>query len=142
VVSSSSRIPDMQKRTFRAWLSSSAASASTRLVHGTGKNILPRAPDDGTAVLVVANDWTALVRATLRHAFDRDEKGESLVGSARVWTGTDSSGLATGTDCDGWRSLDRGFEGRTGQSDGTDAIWTDNASSARAQQAHLYCVED
>jgi hypothetical protein len=76
---------------FRAWLSVSGSSPSTRFT----KAVVPYRLLDGT---VVADDWNDLTDGTLKHAIDRDEKN-ALVVAAEVWTGTRTNGTLEAEGC-------------------------------------------
>jgi hypothetical protein len=69
--------------TFKAWLSTSTQSPSTRFTHSATPYILT----NGT---VIANDWWDLIDGTLNAAISLDEKGHLL--SSYVWTGTAPNG--------------------------------------------------
>lgn len=79
--------------TYKAWLSTTTTSASSRLTHYTG----PYKLVTGTTI---ANNWTDLTDGSLAAPIDRDEFGAIKV--SYTWTGTDESGNSLGYDCSGW----------------------------------------
>jgi hypothetical protein len=82
--------------TWRAWVSTSASSPSTRFT----KSSVPYRLLDGT---LVANDWNDLTSGGLRHAIDRDEKNV-LAAGVEAWTGTRSNGTYEANGCNGFTS--------------------------------------
>jgi len=83
--------------TFKAWASTSTASADSRISHST----LPYVLVDGTKV---ADNYAGLLAPPLQHAIDRTEMNTVLtVNDADVWTGTFVSGLTATTNCGDWQ---------------------------------------
>jgi hypothetical protein len=135
--------------TWAAWLSSSAASAASRLTHAIG----PYELLDGT---VVALDWAALTSGTLANAIDRDEH-DALVPynattapfSGVAWTGTapDGSWLTgcnspSGCTCSDWTEGSNVYAGSFGLDSMTNSSWTEeNYAYVCGQQYSLYCFE-
>lgn len=79
--------------TYKAWLSTTTISASSRLVHYAG----PYKLVTGTTI---ANNWADLTDGSLAAPIDRDEFGASRV--FQVYTGTDEFGNSLGYDCSAW----------------------------------------
>jgi hypothetical protein len=136
--------------TYRAWLSDSTGSPSTRFT----KNGAPYALVDGT---VVANDWNDLTSGMLRHAIDRTEQGSPApMGTAdcvgpSVWSDTTAQGtLADPTySCRDWTGPILAGQSLVvfGTSASTSA-WSQactllegNADHACGAQAALFCFE-
>lgn len=123
--------------TWKAWLSTTATSASSRLEHAT----VPYKLIGGT---VIASDWTGLTSGTLQHAIDLDENG-TLVSTATVATGTTASGSSATNNCNDWTSKTSSYSEAAGETtaQATDSSWT-NAFSyvcSGAALVSLYCVE-
>jgi hypothetical protein len=125
--------------TWKAWISDTSGSVSTRFVHAT----VPYRLLDGT---LVANDWNDLVDGTIARAIDIDETGATRVaaGGLPVWTATDTTGAGfVDEQCTNWTngaaSAPSPFVGRN---DATDTNWTMAAQqTCDATSLHLYCVE-
>jgi hypothetical protein len=152
--------------TFKAWLSDSKTSASSRLTHSSGPYAL-------VTGLVVANDWAGLTSGTLLHAIDTTERGGSAPAAATSPTncgGTDcnthgcapsawTNSLSDGTivdahlTCSDWTSTndvsdcggaDAGSdetESIWGQATKADSTWSGLGYAPCAAYASLYCVE-
>ncbi len=125
--------------TFKAWLSSSTASASSRLIPAA----IPYKSVNGTTPF--ANNWADLITLKtsnyLTHPISRDEADQPLGSTAPVWTNTDPSGISLGaTSCSDWTSTTgNSYAGRTDQ---IDVQWT-NWTSANCGNVNvrLYCFE-
>ncbi len=98
--------------TYKAWLSDSTGSPSTRFTQSTVPYVLV----DGT---VVANDWADLVDGTLAHAIDKTELGGAPPvgntscaggGYATVWSATSQSGTLASASltCSNWTATTGG----------------------------------
>lgn len=94
--------------TYKAWLSTSANSASSRLTHSTEPYYL-------TTGTIVANSWSDLTQDGVINApIDKDAKGDVACfplpndfGSIAVWTATNFDGgwigiVIGGADCNSW----------------------------------------
>ncbi|MGH6691927.1 MAG: choice-of-anchor Q domain-containing protein [Gammaproteobacteria bacterium] len=81
--------------TYKAWLSTSAASAASRLTHAT----VPYKLVDGTTI---ADDWDDLTDGTLDAPINVTEAGAAVPAGARTWTGTNAAGDFNGPDCVAW----------------------------------------
>ncbi len=119
--------------TFAAWLSTSTASAATRLAHHDDAYVRT----DG---MIVANDWADLTDGTLARAINKNELGATVVGDA--WTGTLKDGsIAVDATCADWTSKDAGTLGKCGSNKGATANWTEAASAGCSNRLRIICVE-
>ena len=120
--------------TYKAWLSDSSASPSTRFVQSTG----PYKLVDGTQI---AADWTSLTDGSLRAPIDLTETENTVTGSELVWTYTKVDGTAgtSGDHCGNWGSP-TGYGGR-GTATFKDSNWTQSGSAACNTGQHLYCFQ-
>jgi hypothetical protein len=121
--------------TYKAWLSTAAASAASRLTHAE----VPYRLVDGTTI---ANDWTDLTDGTLDAPINRQEN--DIVGPVRgVWTGTNADGSFQGSDCAAWSSAaSTGVAGTSGSTGETDFQWTFFAIQLQCSpQLPLYCFQ-
>lgn len=132
------------ERTYRAIVSTTAGSATERMVAG-GEGIY-KIDSTGKKVLVADNIgdlWDSSVD-NLKLAIDIDEKGNTK-GTSDVWTGT----LVTGdidddtTDvCDNWTSNDGSLETNAGTTASSGSQWIANKTLTCDSDAHLYCISD
>jgi hypothetical protein len=132
--------------TYKAWLSTTAVSAASRLSHADVPYVLL----DGT---VVAANWSALTSGTLAHAIDRNEQNTALAGLWNVWTASTPDGRfiesdAGPGDCEGWTQgmLSTGGDATCGSTMGTDSTWSnyqnDHSCGGDFDYGHrLYCFE-
>lgn len=138
--------------TFRAWLSDSTGSPSTRFE----KSLVAYALVDNTKI---ANDWEDLVDGTILHKIHLDEFGQPAPtgntscaggGQRTAWSATSSSGklLQSDRSCEDWSSSDA--KGAAwGLIDAvvnppTQEYWTSSCSSAGTAcylSSPLYCFE-
>ncbi len=120
--------------TYKAWLSDSTASPSTRFVQSTG----PYELVDGTRI---AANWTALTDGALRAPISLTETGNTIAAAALVWTYTkvDGSGGTLGEHCGNWTvATGSGFRGTAVYKDSN---WTQSGSAACNTGQHLYCFQ-
>jgi Collagenase NC10 and Endostatin len=131
--------------TYRAWLSDSTGSPSSRFTrHGA-----PYALVNGS---VVANDWAGLTSGSLRHAINVTELGgppptsTTVCGGSYVWTDTDASGqLELSETCGDWSDVN-GDGTRWGLAT-SQVVWTSSCTAALAGMggcgtlAPLYCFQ-
>ena len=127
--------------TYKAWVSDSTSSPSTRFTRAT----IPYVRVDGTAI---ATSWTDLTTATnLAAAINVTETGGTppVAGGAcgynrMVWTSTNRDGtLYPNGNCSDWTSPGGG--GSTGDY-GATQYWTDWCSGGVCSgQGTLYCFE-
>jgi Protein of unknown function (DUF1554) len=128
--------------TYKAWLSTSAASAASRLTHAT----VPYRLVDGTQI---ADDWDDLTDGTLDAPINRQEDG--ILGFiSQVWTGTAADGSFAGSDCAAWTDESPpspppeppATAGVTGTTGATDFQWTFEAIQLQCNpQLRLYCLQ-
>ena len=120
---------------FRAWLSDSKSSPSTRFATRDARYVLV----DGS---VIADDWDDLTDGQLSHPIDRQADGEPTLDA--VWTSTRINGEAvdTGEFCGDWSLSDKSF-GRAGSSQAVDSWWTERPDPVYCLQiAALFCFRD
>ena len=115
---------------FKAWLSSTDATAHDRLSH-------PPVPYVRTDGAHVADDFADLVSGSLGAPIDHDEDGSAVRGD--VWTGTLDDGAAAGSTCGGFATT--AGRGVCGDSGATDGSWTDSFEPACTTPLRLYCVQ-
>jgi hypothetical protein len=123
-------IPDWNgiDRTYRAVLSTSSVNAKDRVV--TDRSIFNR---NNQLITFGSGLWTGV----LVNAVQYDENG-SLIGSAPVWSGSNSDGTFAADHCSDWTS-DAGL-GATGLSDKNDATFISNESLGCSTPQRLYCL--
>jgi len=120
---------------FRAWLSDSKSSPSTRFVTRNARYVLV----DGS---VIADDWDDLTDGQLSHPIDRFADGE--LANEIVWTSTAATGEASdsGEFCGDWSVSDETYA-RQGATTLTDARWTDLPDPGNCFEiASIYCFRD
>lgn len=123
--------------TWKAWLSDSTTSASSRLNHFNG----PYVRVDGVAV---ANDWTDLTDGTLQNPIRINEfKNDQYNMINAAWTGTQTSGATLTPNCSNWTDGTSGVQGILGGISSTISYWTVGASSTSicSNTIALYCFE-
>jgi hypothetical protein len=124
--------------TYKAWLSDSVASPSTRFMQSSG----PYRLVDGTTI---ANNWADLTDGNLAAQISTSETG--VVESSAVWTHTLPNGTAGGSGlnvhCDNWLSTAVDARGDVGTSGSTASFWTDVISSGLCASftLKLYCFQ-
>jgi len=125
--------------TFKAWLSTSDESPSTRL--DTRFQGLYRLNSPGAPILAMG--WTGLVSGTLLHPIDAYETGAPVDDPKNVWTNTLPDGTkASDTHCSAWTVNDNTTT-VVGQSSTTNAAWTNLANGQLCSDSRrLYCFED
>ena len=120
---------------FKAWLSDTSGSPSTRFTRNTVAYV--RADD-----VPVAYDWEDLTDGLLSTTMSVDESGNT-VPDGLVWTATRGDGAyaGAGQGCNNWSS-GGGSTGHYGKTSTTGAAWSAAASNATCVAAYrLYCVE-
>jgi hypothetical protein len=125
--------------TYRAWLSDSTGSPSTRFVRSTG----PYQRVDG---VTVANDWASLTSGTLLAPLIITEQGNAVPDDATklIWTCTAATGVEfSGADCEDWTSEQPiVMGGFVGQADVVTPAWSgDNAYHSCNGDLRLYCFQ-
>lgn len=136
---------------WKAWLSTAATSASSRLTHSTTAYRLV----DGT---LVAQDWAHLVSgAPLKSSINLDESGNYVPGpngqdgfSGYTWSGTSGAGNSEPWNCSNWTvSEDCSQSTSVTASIGSDQYatspaWSSNGSGpacCTVQKLAFYCFE-
>jgi hypothetical protein len=130
-------VPALADRTFRAWVSDDASTASSRHPHGKGSYVR-------VDKAVVANDFSDLTDGTLAAEISLDEEGNPLPSTdleRSVWTGTIADGVADPFTCGGWKSASAVETGLFGDSLAKDLSWTEKNPSSCDRNRHLYCLE-
>jgi hypothetical protein len=123
---------------FKAWVSTSEASAAERISHSRGRYVLLNDQ-------VFAESWDALVAGQILHPLNIDEYGNPGPPYAMTDTYPDGSAIP-GEHCDDWTSdglLDTMWEGRSSAVDGQWTVYTDldtNPTLCIGFSA-LYCFE-
>lgn len=129
--------------TYKAWLSDTTGSPSTRFTRATGPYILV----DGT---VVANSYDDLVSGGIRHAIDLTEYGnpgnfDPLAASQKyVWSNTTASGAlyVSWASCNNWTTTDGSVTGNWGSAAAVTATWSSlGTAGCNFLTAPLYCFE-
>lgn len=120
---------------WKAWISSSTSSPSTRFTKSTVAYRLL----NGT---LVARDWSELTSGALSHGIDRDENG-TLTPNAEVWTGTTTAGTSAGDGCFGFTSAsDEGPPVTQGTTAHKNGKWTDvYLQHCDRTNPRIYCFE-
>jgi len=121
---------------FKAWLSNSVNSPSTRFFKSPGRYVL------STGQVVAAN-WDDLTDGTLINGIDRTLDG-TLLYEQVVWTSTQPNGEVWGDDlhCMAWTSSESGLKARVGASGFADEFWTNIGDPVPCGlSALLYCFE-
>lgn len=129
--------------TYKAWLSDTTGSPSTRFTHSTGPYILV----NGT---VVANSYADLVSGGIRHAIDLTEYGnpgnfDPLAASQKyVWSNTMANGAqyVSWASCNNWMVTDGSANGNWGSAAAVDGTWSSlGTATCNFVTAPLYCFE-
>lgn len=137
--------PDHGYGQFRAWLSTSTASAAMVLEHPAQSYVL--AGDDQP---VVSSNWADLIDGTLQRPINRDETGATVgtvMAPVFVWTATLPSGALNSTGNTAENCVDWTISTQTGTTPGNagamDSSWTNLPNNFRLCSAlsHLYCFE-
>jgi hypothetical protein len=124
---------------YKAWLSTSTESPSTRFTKLAG----PYRLVTGTQI---ADNWADLTDGSLDAPINRDESGAAVAGLA--WTGTmpngtSSPGPADFVNCDGWTSTGVGLGnfGQTGNTTASNTFWTATGGWSCFDSLRLYCFQ-
>ena len=127
--------------TYKAWLSDSTGSPSTRFTQSS----VPYALVDG---VVIANDWEDLVDGTLLSPINVTELGEMFnLSSKTLFTNTTVTGgcvdcsFSATLSCNDWQSTTTGLFGGIGLYDVTGVQWTEFGITACFANQPLYCFE-
>ena len=145
--------PDIQKRTFAAWMSDATTSPKARFVRSDTPYTMPNGQK-------IADDYADLTSDTgIYTSLDVDENGKHHDGGS-AWTGTRPDGSATQANCTNWQltsglgtkgditsnGSDWSAAGRYGDNTISQTIGSgsgDNTSwnSCQSSSAHIYCFE-
>ncbi len=123
--------------TYKAWLSDSSGSPSTRFTQSTVPWVLPIGT---TSAVVLADDWADLTDGTIDALFVRTEFGVDVPHNI-PFTNTKGDGTHwNGNDCSDWTSTaGTGAYGNTG---GLDVGWTQSGTGGPCTVVHrIYCFE-
>lgn len=122
---------------FRAWLSDSTGSPSSRFELQGPAGEVDFLLVDGS---LVAESWSDIVDGSLAKEIDLDESGE-VMGGVLVWTSTTTAGSAGGTEhCNDWASASNVYA-TVGNSSQSGENWTDYKQYYCSQEFHLYCFQ-
>jgi hypothetical protein len=120
---------------FRAWISDDATDAYDRVT--------------GAGPWYTTHDQLAFsTKTSLRHAPASellDEAGGYTDGAAptRAWSGSDSAGVATGDNCDGWTNATADATATTGSALRSDANWGGGDDALHCDdKAQLLCFQE
>jgi len=123
--------------TYKAWLSSSTQSPTSRMTKSLDGYVLP----DGT---LIANDWGDLTDGTIQNPINRFADG-TLYGADSVWTGTQADGSNIGNDplwyCEDWTNQYADDSTGFGATNYTNAYWTEESAMYCDITARFYCFE-
>ncbi len=112
------------------------------LLSGAGTNAKIRLALEGpvasTTNQYIAYSESDFFDGTLASGINRDENGSFI--SGRAWTGTNSVGLASGTNCTNWTSASSVDFGDTALTGTTSNPFSNGGGYGCNQQARLYCV--
>jgi hypothetical protein len=116
---------------WRAWISDSASSPSTRFTHWAGPYV------SAGSGYTIASDWADLTDGTLAYPIE-------LLGQT-VWTATNPDGTYVGStygDCSGWTVGSSLENGETGSSSETGSGWSlYGGDDGCGNPHHLYCFQ-
>jgi hypothetical protein len=118
-------------RMFVAWLSTSGASAASRLV-GAGPWYVGNTYLGGIAELTSGG---------LKTPLHQGPDGVASPLPLGVWTGTSPDGTYAGAACTDWTSAASGVSGEIGTGGGGGDTWTYATARACDSTYHLYCFE-
>jgi hypothetical protein len=120
--------------TYKAWLSDSTASPSTRFVRSTG----PYRLVGGNKV---ADNWTDLTNGSLDVPIIVTEMGAAVASGTAVWTHTQPNGaaLASANHCGNWGTATG--DGDVGDLAASNATWTVDETLACNSEGRLYCFQ-
>lgn len=117
---------------FRAWLSDSQSSPSSRFSKPLGNYVRVKGA-------IIAKGWTGLTTENLNAPLDHDEFGDETLLGFTAWTGTNPDGTPTGQDCSTWSGKGQATFGDIRAYDQT---WSKMPSAGQCNGfGHLYCFE-
>jgi hypothetical protein len=121
--------------TYKAWLSDSTASPSTRFVRSKGPYVLVNGKR-------IADNWQDLTDGSLDIPINVTQTGSKAADSTSVWTYTKADGTAIDANtntCGNWAAATG--DGDVGSDTSRNATWTDNGAAACNTGQHLYCFQ-
>lgn len=136
--------------TFKAWLSDSSASPSTRFTNQAKAGpyrLVANAQDGANPPPLVAASFSAMTACTgnedcLQHAIDRTQTGAQLTARGVAWTSTNADGAATADTCTNWTSdQGNGVVGFADQNIILTSVWTNVSGSGCNTPSALYCFQ-
>lgn len=122
--------------TYKAWLSDSTNSPSTRFVQSTG----PYQLRNGTTI---AANWAELTDGTLAAPINITETAGTASGPLASWTNTQANGTvaAAPQHCGNWSNGTAGDSGLFGDVTHSDSGWTQFAGATCNGEFFLYCFQ-
>ena len=138
---SSSALPQLSGRQWRAWLSTSSVDAIDRFT-AIGKTLPIKSPDGLSTIGSSLNDITTA--EVLLQPISQDEEGNNTLGSVEVWTGTKADGTKTltGDFCMNWTTQVNTSVTENGLTDNTTSSWTETNFFPNCTLSYrLYCME-
>jgi hypothetical protein len=123
--------------TYRAWVSDSNGSPSTRFTYPNRNYALVNGA-------LVAKDWADLTSGFLRHAIDLTEVGAFVATEqCTVWTDTDENGTLHDAhqECDGWSAVSTALGPISGNVGSINHWSTGCSGGSCAEMKRLYCFE-
>lgn len=119
---------------YKAWLSDSKVSASSRFTHPVVDYVLT----DGT---LVAKGWVGLTSGSLLHKINTTESGTASV-LLCTWTHTTTTGASQPTaPCGDWAFATSAYGSGLGNIGYSDAMWTQWATLSCSYKCSFYCME-
>jgi hypothetical protein len=127
--------------TFKAWMSSTTVSASSRMTHFAGNYALV----DST---VIANDWTDLTDGTIDNSISKDANGAAF-SSNTIYTDTSAAGAifsANATyNCNNWTNAGVSYSHSPGATNATDYYWSTTNTPTEMKTCNyaggIFCFE-
>jgi hypothetical protein len=124
--------------TYKAWLSASSSTASSRLAHAT----VPYAnyPSSSYSPHIIADNWNDLTDGLLEYYILYTEFG-GFPSTNLVWTGTDYTGANGGSSCVDWTTNSSLSVAGVGNNASVASQWTSFADQSCNNLRALYCFE-
>jgi hypothetical protein len=119
---------------FLAWISDGIITPLTTFVQSAVPYVLADA-----AGTLIASSWTSLTNPPFTNAISLDARG-TPVGNVPVWTGVNTDGSASPTNCKGWTS--ESGSGTVGAADFNGSVWTNYVQGEECGASlPIYCVQ-
>ncbi len=127
--------------TFKAWMSSTTVSASSRMTHYTSNYTLV----DNT---VIANGWSDLTDGTLDSIINKDANGATFSNNT-IYTDTNAAGAVFSANatysCNNWTNAGASYSHAPGATNATDFYWTTTNSPSEMKTCNyaggIFCFE-